>query len=218
MMKRALLLLGGSWHDFDGFSKWFCDFLNPKGWEVETTYDLNRLLQLEEKNYDLVASYTCFSANPDQENGKGSGMMEAAQVAAIYNWVRKGGAFYAVHSAVVLGETNPLYADLVGGRFIKHPPAFEYTVYPMFEEHDITKDINAFTVTEELYISEYDGSLHVLMASNLDDVLYPMVWAKHEGLGRVVHNALGHNAETWAMPEYEKLTEQSINWLLDWIQ
>mgnify|MGYP001608955124 FL=1 len=217
-MKKALLLLGGSWHDFDGFAAWFTAFLEKRDWEVEATYDLDRLLALEEEKFDLVASYTCFSANPDQENAKGSGMMQAEQVAAIYNWVRKGGAFYPVHSGVVLGETNPLYADLVGGRFIKHPPAFEYTVYPLFEEHEVTKGIDAFSVNEELYISEYDGGLHILMASMLKDVLHPMVWAKHEGLGRVVHNALGHNPDTWSLPEYGKLTEQSINWLLDWVQ
>ncbi|MEE4195203.1 MAG: ThuA domain-containing protein [Anaerolineae bacterium] len=217
-MKKALLLLGGSWHNFDGFAQWFSEFLRPMGWELEATFDLNQLLALEKADFDLVASYTCFSANPDLKNAKGAGVMEPEQVAALYNWVRKGGAFYAVHSACVLGETNPLYADLVGGRFIKHPPAFEYTVYPLFEAHQITEGIDAIRVNEELYISEYDGALHLLMASMLDEVIYPMVWCKHEGLGRVVHNSLGHNAETWALPEYEKLTEQSINWLLNQVQ
>lgn len=217
-MKKALLLLGGSWHDFDGFAAWFTTFLEKRDWEVEATYDLNRLLALEEEKFDLVASYTCFSANPDKVNAKGSGMMQAEQVAAIYNWVRKGGAFLGVHGACVLGETNPLYAELVGGRFIKHPPAFEYTVYPLFETHEVTKGIDAFKVKEELYISEYDGELHLLMASELEGVLHPLVWAKHEGLGRVVYNALGHNADTWVLPEYGKLTEQSISWLLDWVK
>ncbi len=217
-MKKALLLLGGSWHNFDGFAQWFSDFLAPLGWEVTVTFDLDQLLSLEKTDYDLVASYTCFSANPDRENAKGAGRMEPEQVAALYHWVHRGGAFYAVHSASVLGDTNPLYADMVGGRFIQHPPAFEYTVYPMYKKHEITKGIAAFQVNEELYISDYDGALHLLMASMLDGVIYPMVWCKHEGLGRVVHNSLGHNAATWNLPEYQQLTEQSINWLLDWVQ
>ena len=217
-MKKALLILGGSYHNFDGYSKWLTKFLAEKEWKVISTFDLNTLLTLEDADFDLVVSYTCFSANPDLVNQKGSGMMEEAQVAALHNWVHTGGAFYAVHGASVQGETNHRYVDLVGGHFIKHPPAFEYTVYPMFGEHEVIKDIGAFTVTEELYIEEYDGTLDVLMVSMLDDVVHPMVWCKHEGLGRVVHNALGHMEDTWNMPEYQQLTLQSINWLMDWIQ
>lgn len=217
-MKRALLLLGGSWHDFDGFSEWFCKFLNQKGWEVETTYDLNRLLQLEQENYDLVASYTCFSANPDPNNAVGAAMMDLDQVNALHNWLHKGGTFYAVHGAAALGETNPLYADIVGGHFVKHPPAFEFTVYPMYQPHEIIAGIPPFKVTEELYITDYDSTIDILMASLLEDVVHPLVWCKYEGLGRVVYNSLGHNPDTWHLPEYEQLTMQSINWLLDWIR
>lgn len=217
-MKRALLLLGGSWHDFDGFAKWFSDLLNPRGWEVETTFDLNRLLQLEQEDYDLVASYTCFSDNPDPENQQGSGKMELEQVVALTNWVRKGGTFYAVHGASVLGETNPIYADLVGGKFIKHPPAFEFKVYPMFDSHEITEGIGPFTVHEELYLTQYDGENDILLVSLLDDIVHPLVWCRYEGLGRVVYNSLGHVPETWRLPEYEKLTLQSIDWLLDWVK
>lgn len=217
-MKRALLLLGGSYHDFDGYSKWFSELLTPLGWEVEATFDLDRLLNLEEENFDLVASYTCFSSNPDLKNQQGHGMMQDEQVNSLYNWVHAGGAFYAVHAATALGKTKELYANLIGGRFIKHPPALEFNVYPMFGTHEITQEIGSFTVTDEFYIEEYEGTLNVLMVSMLDDVVHPMLWCKQEGLGRMVHNALGHTAGVWNVPEYKKLTLQSINWLLDWIK
>jgi type 1 glutamine amidotransferase len=217
-MRRALLLLGGSYHDFDGYAKWFSELLSPLGWEVESTYDLDRLTKLEEENFELVASYTCFSSNPDLKNQRGSGMMQDEQVDALYNWVHAGGTFYAAHAATALGETNMLYTNLIGGRFLNHPPAFEFTVYPMYETHEITQGIGAFSVTDEFYIEEYDGDLDILMVGLLDDVIHPLVWCKQEGLGRVAHNALGHTPAVWNTPQYKKLTLQSIDWLLDWIK
>ena len=217
-MKKALLILGGSWHDFEGFADWFTDFLSQKHWKVEATYDLDRLLALEKEKIDLVVSYTCFSANPDTENQKGSGKMTDEQVIALYSWVRSGGAFYSVHGATILGETNPLYVKLNGGKFVKHPPAHTFTVYPLYGNHEIIEGIDAFQVTDELYIEDYEGTLDILMVSILEDVVHPIVWCKHEGLGRVVHNALGHTPEVWSAPAYQMLTSNAINWLLAWIQ
>jgi len=216
--KRALLLLGGSWHDFDGFAAWLTDLLTPHGWQVEATYDLDRLLTLEEDKPDLVISYTCFSSNPDPQNARGKSRMKNKQVKSLANWLRSGGAFYGVHSATVMGESAPLLGKLLGGRFLHHPPVFTYKVYPMFEEHDFTQKIGAFEVTEEFYIQHYDNNLDVLMVGILDEVVHPLVWCKHEGLGRVAYNALGHLPEVWQHPTYQQLTLQAVNWLLAWIQ
>ncbi|HET58863.1 MAG TPA: ThuA domain-containing protein [Chloroflexi bacterium] len=216
--KRALLLLGGSWHDFDGFAAWLSGLLTPRGWQVEATYDLDRLLVLEEEKPDLVISYTCFSANPDPQNARGSHRMKNKQAKSLANWVHSGGAFYGVHGATVMGESAPLLGKLLGGRFLHHPPAFTYKVYPMFEEHDFTQKIDAFEVTEEFYIQHYDNNLDILMVGILDEVVHPLVWCKHEGLGRVAYNALGHVPEVWQHPTYQRLTLQAVDWLLAWIQ
>jgi type 1 glutamine amidotransferase len=216
--KRALLLLGGSWHDFDGFATWLTGLLTPHGWQVEATYDLNRLMTLEEEKPDLVISYTCFSANPDPENARGKRRMKNKQAKALASWLRAGGAFYGVHGATVMGDSSQLLGKLLGGKFLRHPPAFTYKVYPMFEEHDFTQKIGAFEVTEEFYIQHYDNNLDVLMVGILDEVVHPLVWCKHEGLGRVAYNALGHVPEVWQHPTYQQLTLQAVDWLLAWIQ
>ena len=46
--KNVLILLGGLWHDFDGFASSMQVLLAPHGFQVEATYDLDCLLHLEE--------------------------------------------------------------------------------------------------------------------------------------------------------------------------
>ena len=40
---RILLLLGGMWHDFDGFAAVMRDLFGAEGYGIEATYDLDAL-------------------------------------------------------------------------------------------------------------------------------------------------------------------------------
>ncbi len=55
--KRVLILLGGMYHDFSGFSAWAKPVFTAAGCQVEATYDLERLTC-------LGAETTCWSATP----------------------------------------------------------------------------------------------------------------------------------------------------------
>jgi type 1 glutamine amidotransferase len=102
-MKRVLILLGGMWHDFDGFSNSLQPVLEAAGWQVEATYDLERLTGLEHEDLDLVLSYTCFAKHGEGLENSGPEKMSEAQIDGLAAWVRKGGALLAAHSATVLG-------------------------------------------------------------------------------------------------------------------
>ena len=67
--KRILILLGGQWHDFDGFAGAIKPLLEAHGMQVEATYDLDKLLHLADNQYDAVLSYTCFTS--DEGGGTG---------------------------------------------------------------------------------------------------------------------------------------------------
>jgi type 1 glutamine amidotransferase len=211
--KNVLILLGGLWHDFDGFASAMQALLAPHGFQVEATYDLDSLLHLEENRYDVVISYTCLSPHREGLNDNSPEELTNAQIGGLTNWICKGGAFLAVHSATVIGKSDAALGELIGGVFVSHPPAFSFTVYPVFEEHPMTLGIEAFTVHDEFYMETHTPAVQVHMVAFDRGVAYPMAWTKIEGQGRVAHIAPGHSREVWDLKPYQQLFLQTIDWL-----
>ena len=213
--KKVLILLGGLWHDFDGFANAMQVLLTPHGFQVEATYDLDRLLQLEEYQYDIVISYTCFSAHREGYNDTSPVKLTNAQIDGLTNWVRNGGALLAVHSATVMGESDATLGDLLGGVFVSHPPPFTFTVYPIYGEHLLTMGLDAFTIHDEFYTETHASDVQVHMVAFDRGVAYPMAWSKTEGNGRVAHIAPGHFRAVWELKPYQQLLLQSLTWLTE---
>ncbi len=211
--KRVLILLGGQWHDFDGFASAMQSLLEPHGLQTEATYDLDHLLLLEENRYDIVLSYTCLSPRKEGNNPSGPERLTDAQVSGLADWVRRGGGFLAAHAATVVGESDPALGELIGGVFISHPPQFAFTVYPMFGEHPITASIEAFTLHDEFYVETHTPDAQVHMVAFDRGLAYPMAWSKLEGQGRVAHLAPGHSSEVWNLKPYQHLLLQTLDWL-----
>lgn len=213
--KRVLILLGGLWHDFDGFANTIGSLLKAHGLQVEATYDLDKLSRLAETQYDIVLSYTCLSLHEESSNDISPDRLTNAQIDGLTSWVRSGGALLAAHAATVIGASDPALGELIGGVFVSHPPAFAFTVYPMFGEHPITTGIEAFTVHDEFYIETHTPDVQVHMVAFDRGVAYPMVWSKTEGQGRVAHIAPGHSQEVWDRKPYQQLLLQALNWLTE---
>lgn len=211
--KRALIILGGMWHDFDGFAASLTPLLQEAGWQVQASYELERLTRLDEQPCELILSYTCFSLHGEGLDNSGPELMSPAQVDGLARWVHAGGALLAMHSATVMGKSDPALGRLLGGSFVEHPPAFGFTVYPTYRPHPITAGIGAFSVFDELYMESTDPSVDVHMLAVDRGVAYPMVWSKLEGQGRVAHIAMGHFAAVWELEPYRRLVLQALNWL-----
>ena len=213
--KRILIILGGLYHDFDGFARAMVSLFESQAWSAEATYDLNVLTRLERLDCQVVLSYTCLSKNvPGQEKATPEALLDE-EVRGLVDWVQAGGALLAVHCATVVGESNPELGRLLGGRFISHPAPFIFTVYPLLEEHPITQGVQAFDVHDEFYIQHYDPAVTMHMIALHQGVAHPMVWSKLEGAGRVAHIALGHFPEVWTLPPYQRLMIQTAHWLTE---
>jgi type 1 glutamine amidotransferase len=209
--KRILLVLGGTWHDFEGFEAAMTPVLEAAGHSVEPTYDLEALAHLDEGRHDLVLMYTCIGVAG--EDGAEPALPTDAQVDGLVEWVRGGGAFLASHASTVLGMVNQKLAALMGGVFVVHPEPFSFMVYPCYHEHPITAGVDAFSVHDEFYIEKHDESADVHMVALDRGVAYPMVWTRSEGKGRVAHIAMGHTLAVWGLEPYRRLTLQAIDWL-----
>jgi len=211
--KKALVLLGGLWHDFDGFADAMQSLLTPHGFQVEATYDLDHLLQLEEYHYDVIISYTCFSLHREGYNDTTPESLTNPQIDGLTNWIRNGGALLAAHSATVMGKSDPALGELIGGVFVSHPAPFSFTLSPIYGEHPITNGIDAFTVHDEFYVETYAPDVQIHLVAFDRGVAHPMAWSKSEGQGRVAHIAPGHFREVWELKPYQQLLLQTIDWL-----
>lgn len=211
-MKRILIVLGGTWHDFDGFAAAMQSLFEQAGHTVEATYDLDTLTRLSEIACDIVLLYTCLTEQ--REDGQPATLKHTeAQVTALIEWVRAGGGLLAAHAATVAGQFSPALKALIGGAFVTHPPAFAFTIYPLYGEHPITAGIPAFTVHDEFYIQAYDPTVEIHAVALDRGMAYPMVWSRSEGRGRVVYVTPGHGPEVWGLPQYRRLMLQAIGWL-----
>jgi type 1 glutamine amidotransferase len=157
-----------------------------------------------------------------------------AQKQAFVRWVEGGGGFVGVHGAA---GTRYRYWDwytdtlLGGGRFIGHPtfPQFrEARVVVEDRDHPLMAHFpESFEHVDEWYSFEASpraAGSHVL--ATLDERSYdpdewamgedhPIIWIACPGAGRSFYSALGHRADTYALPDHAKMLEAAIRWAAD---
>ena len=213
--KHILIILGGLYHDFDGFARAMSPLFESEGWSVEATYDLDVLTRLDATGCQMVLSYTCLSKNTPEQKEPAPEKLSDEQARGLADWVKRGGALLAAHSATVLGESHPDLGLLLGGRFISHPPPFAFTLQPVYGEHPIMDGIQAFEVYDEFYMEHCEPFVNIHMVAMNQGVAYPMVWSKPHGAGRVAHIALGHFPEVWNLSSYQRLLTQTADWLTE---
>jgi type 1 glutamine amidotransferase len=214
MGNRILMVLGGTWHDFDGFAAAMKPSFKKAKHKVRTTYRFDHLTQLDRGRYDLVILNTCAGEVRDDDGPTAPGFT-IPQVEALTTWVRGGGALLALHAATVASQSNLALRALLGAVFIEHPPQFSFTVYPLHREHPIIAGIDAFAVHDEFYVHAFDDTITIHMMALDRGVAHPMVWSKREGQGRVAYIAMGHGPEVWGLEPYRRLVLQAIAWLTD---
>ena len=190
--KNMLLLLGGIYHDFEGFRESMAPFFQQQGYNVHVTYDFDALVEPTLAEVEVIVLNTCLGGPRPQ--GPWAADLNTAQTASLVNWVQAGGG-------------------LLGGYFVEHPPEAEFTVMPLYREHPITQGIDAFVVQDELFINAYESDVEIHMAASHRNVCHPLVWTRHEEAGRVAYIALGHSEKVWLLPAYRKLMTQALMWL-----
>ena len=134
---------------------------------------------------------------------------------SLVDFVDGGKSLLAVHSATVVDEKNAKYIELIGGRFVTHSPYHEFEVKIEDVEHPVTKDLEDFKISDELYVLDREPEdVHVLATAVWEDKTQPMVYTKRYGKGKVLYNALGHNELSFNNPAFRKLIVQGIKWSL----
>ncbi len=137
------------------------------------------------------------------------------QMAGLLCYTASGGSVLAIHNGISY-QSNAEFAQLIGGRFIGHPPYQKLTYKIAKEEHQVVKGISDFEMEEELYTFELDNlcDKEILMTATDGNITVPAAWIKKYGKGKVVYLAQGHDKKSFENHSFRKLIKNSVEWLI----
>jgi len=133
---------------------------------------------------------------------------------ALDRFVAGGGGLLAVHSASASFKQVPRYFDILGGRFITHGKIEPFTVRRTDTAASFFSVTDPFTVTDELYIHEYDDGVTIHYATETDTGPEPVVWTKSHGKGRICYISLGHRASVMKVDAVRRIITEGLGWTL----
>ena len=149
--------------------------------------------------------------------------MKPEQGKAVRAFVENGGAALFLHNSTHIGLTNSDFRHVLGAAYTGHPPIRTFKVKVTNPNHPITKGVAAFVVTDEQHYMDYDKDRsHIFLETVNEDGLTfqsygasaPGGWAYDYGKGRVCYLSPGHLLTVLWNPEYIKLQQNAVRWLL----
>lgn len=236
---NCVFIAGGLYHDFD-FARLEILKLLGEDPRVRTRVfeDYSNIEAI--RAADFLITYTCDVVPP----------LDVQE--ALRDWVKGGGRWYALHgtnSVLRLFDNGlygsprwaPLMMETLGTQFIAHPPIAPYKVEVADPNHPLTQGVEPFETTDELYLVERHGDLHVLLDTEFggdatgfdehewDHARHPVLYIKAQGDGAVLYNTLGHcrghydmqpfldwwpqvDRCAWDLPVFYDLLRRGITW------
>ncbi len=238
---NCVLVAGGKYHDIDfarlELLKLLAEDARVKVRVFEDYENLDALAKA-----DILITYTCdvMPSLPAQE--------------ALRKWVERGGRWYALHgtnSILRLLKNGlwdaprwaPLHMQTLGSQFIAHPPIAPYRVTVADPSHPLVKGVEPFDTTDELYLMETHGQLHVLLETEYvgegtgfaesqwkDKRKHPVFYIHTLGKGAVLYLTLGHcrghydlqplldwwpsvDRCAWDLPVFYDMLRRGIAWI-----
>jgi hypothetical protein len=149
--------------------------------------------------------------------------MKPEQGKAVREFVHSGGAALFLHNVTHVGLTDPDFRDVLGAAYAGHPPIRTFKVKVKNPDHPITKGVKDFIVTDEQHYMKYDKDpKHIFLETvNEEGLDYnkmgptaPGGWSYDYGKGRICYLSPGHLLMVLWNPEYIKLQQNAVRWLL----
>ena len=239
---RTLALIGDRYHNSDFIRVVLSRLFKSLNLPFDFTTDYEKLSAKLLADYQLFVCFRdgmiwpngylgpdAFPNTGDLENAddypasKPETWITEAQGRAVKEFVENGGGFYALHNSSHVSLSSKDYRDVMGGAFDGHPPVRPFKVRITNPDHPITRGVSDFMVTDEQHYLIYDKDpKYVIMRSeNLDGLRFGSKgtgsvagWAYDYGKGRVAFTAPGHNLHAMWQPEYVKIQQNAVRWLL----
>ena len=235
----AVLVAGGKYHDIDFARRELLTLLGEdERVRVRVFEDYANLEAI--RAADFLVSYTC-DVTPT-----------SAEQQALSDFLTGGGRWYALHGTnsalrflesglVDTPDVAPGFSDLLGSRFLAHPPIGRYRVDVAAPDHPLVAGLAAFETTDELYLGEYRDGLEVLLSvefegetpgftrSEWTQAIHPVCYLRPVKQGAVLYLTLGHcrghfdmnplldfwprvERGSWELPIFYELLRRGIAW------
>jgi type 1 glutamine amidotransferase len=236
---RCTLIAGGKYHDIDFARLELLKLLAAdERVRVRVFEDYANIAAIVEA--DVIITYTC-DVVPS---------LEAQE--ALRGFLMRGGRWYALHGTNSIlrwlgdGKVSsprwaPLFLETLGSAFVAHPPIAPYTVTVADPAHALVAGVEPFDTTDELYLMETYGPLHVLLHTQFAGEApgfaestwpagsHPVFYIKQHGEGAVLYLTLGHcrghydmqpmleywptvDRCAWDLPVFYDLLKRGIEW------
>lgn len=154
---------------------------------------------------------------------KPANWIKPEQGKAVRSFVEKGGSALFLHNVTHVGLTDPDFRHVLGAAYAGHPPIRTFKVKVKNPDHPIVKGVKDFVVTDEQHYMEYDKDPKniFLETVNEEGLTYrnmgataPGGWSYDYGKGRVCYLSPGHLLTVLWNPEYIKLQQNAVRWLM----
>ena len=149
--------------------------------------------------------------------------MKPEQGKAVRQFVEAGGAALFLHNATHVGLTDPDFRHVLGAAYAGHPPIRTFKVKVTNPDHLITQGVRDFVVTDEQHYMTYDKDPKFLFLQTVNEegltyqtygATAPGGWSYDYGKGRVCYMSPGHMLSNLWNPEYVKLQQNAIRWVM----
>ncbi|WP_270888812.1 ThuA domain-containing protein [Pedococcus sp. 5OH_020] len=214
--ERRCLVVRGGWegHHPAESTERFIPFLKSKGYAVEVSETLDSYLDADQLDAtDLVVQ--CWTM----------GEITDEQVDGLRKAVAAGTGLAGWHGGIVDAfRSSAEYLQLTGGQFATHPGGIvdhEVTVRSERSEHPIVAGLDCWQQRTEQYWILTDAMNDVLATTRIlggdgaewnQDMVFPTVWTRQWGLGRVFVSTIGHSPTDLDVPQVRTLTERGLLW------
>ena len=203
-MKKALLVLGGTYHPFESCGDILKRLLEAGGqFEIESTENLDAFLDLS--GFDAVIIYT--STRDD---------MTPEQEKALMDYVKAGGGLLGIHSATASFRSSDGYMEMIGCEFAGHDKVTDCLIEATDEADALVPRVSKqFSVVDEFYIMKRrtDAPLRVFHEGWWNFERHPMGYVRDYGKGRVFYTALGHNEGVFNHPDFQDTVYKGLRYV-----
>jgi uncharacterized protein len=164
-------------------------------------------------------------------NSNNEGFDTDAQRGAFKRFNQSGRGFVGIHSASGSERQWPYYWEMLGGKFVRHPPLQKFTLQVIDRKHPATAHLGAtWEWTDECYyLDNLNPDIHILLVADLTTLKdpqrekypgkifgdrFPLSWCHEFDGGRQFYTALGHKPEHYSDPVLRQHILGGILWAM----